>query len=125
MGRGASGLVLVLALASLGCGSSEPSGGNSGARQAASATPAPAGSPKPSFAHFGSGTKIVGTDIKPGTYRTRHGSGGCYFARLHGFSGGIDDIVANGNADDPVVVAIAASDKGFQSERCDEWTADL
>jgi len=68
---------------------------------------------------------MVPSEVKPGTYRTRHASDGCYFARLKGFSGALEDIVANGNADGPVVVTILSTDKGFQSSNCDEWTADL
>jgi len=74
---------------------------------------------------FGEGTKIVGTDVRAGTYRTRHDREGCYFARLKGFSGGLDDIIANENSDGPVVVTIAKTDKGFDSTRCDTWTSDL
>lgn len=88
------------------------------------ATQAPP-SPTSSFAHFGDGTFKVGSDIKPGTYRTRSGSAGCYFARLKDFSGGVDSIIANANTDDPAIVTIAASDVGFQSTNCGTWTADL
>jgi hypothetical protein len=67
----------------------------------------------------------VGQDIQPGTYRTRSGSPGCYFARLKGFSGEIDDIAANENLSGPAVVTIASTDKGFVSQRCATWTSDL
>jgi hypothetical protein len=67
----------------------------------------------------------VGKDIQPGTYRTRSGSPGCYYARLKGFSGSFGDILSNNNTDDPAIVTIAASDKGFQSTGCDTWTKDL
>lgn len=88
-------------------------------------TPSPSPSPKPHFATFGDGTFQVGTDIKPGVYRTRDGDSGCYFARLKGFSGSLDDIIANENTDSPAVVMIAATDKGFQSDGCGTWTTDL
>ncbi len=32
--------------------------------------------------NFGDGTQRVGSDIEAGTYRTREGSQGCYYARL-------------------------------------------
>jgi hypothetical protein len=77
------------------------------------------------FASFGDGAHTVGTEIQPGTYRTRTGSPGCYFARLKGFGGTVDDVLANENTDAPAVVTITATDKGFESQRCSRWTADL
>jgi hypothetical protein len=77
------------------------------------------------FPHFGDGTFIVGKDIRPGTYRTRQASPNCYYARLKGFGGTIDDIVANNNTDDPAIVTIAASDTGFESTGCGTWTKNL
>lgn len=87
-------------------------------------TPSPTATPRP-YAHFGDGTFEVGKDIQPGMYRTREASPGCYFARLKGFSGAVDDIIANGNTDAPTVITIASSDKGFQSTNCGTWTQDL
>jgi|GEM_PF-1318906 len=75
--------------------------------------------------HFGDGTHQVGKDIKPGTYRTRSGSSGCYYARLSGFGGDLDNIISNDNTSAPAVVTIAASDKGFESSGCGTWTQDL
>lgn len=88
------------------------------------ATPTP--TPKPQFTTFHDGIhKVGGGDIQPGTYRTRSGSPGCYFARLRGFGGSVSDVIANENIDGPAVVTIDASDAGFQSERCATWTSDL
>ncbi len=70
---------------------------------------------------FGDGTHRVGSDIQPGTYRTE-GSSGCYYARLSGFSGEIDDIVANGVPTGSAVVTIAPTDAGFESRGCGTWT---
>lgn len=109
-------------------GSSNTSNGGSSATHTPAgptATNAPTATPKPSFATFGDGTYQVGKDIKPGTYRTREGSSGCYYARLKGFSGSLDDIIANNNTDSPAIVTISASDKGFESQNCDTWTTDL
>jgi hypothetical protein len=92
---------------------------------AAAHSPSPAASQAPKFITFGNGTFVVGKDIKPGTYRTRHDSDGCYFARLKGFGGTVEDIIANENTDARAVVTIAATDKGFQSENCDQWSSDL
>jgi hypothetical protein len=94
-------------------------------------TPVPAGTltsaatAAPGVAQFGDGTWQVGKDIMAGTYRTRVASPGCYFARLSGFGGTLGEIIANENADFPWVVTIAASDKGFESDDCGTWTADL
>ncbi|HYT37625.1 MAG TPA: hypothetical protein VEL49_10655 [Ktedonobacteraceae bacterium] len=75
--------------------------------------------------HFnGDGTFEVGKDIRPGTYRTRVASPGCYYARLSGFSGTTDDIIANDNTDTPAIITIAATDMGFQSTRCGTWTKE-
>ncbi len=85
-------------------------------------TPKPTAKPAPSFAQFGDGTFVVGKDIQPGTYRTRTGSPGCYFARLSGFGGTVDEIIANANTNTAAIVTISASDKGFQSTNCGTWT---
>jgi hypothetical protein len=74
---------------------------------------------------FGDGMYIVGSDIQPGTYRTRTGSQGCYYSRLRGFGGTLGEIIANENTNYPAVVTITATDAGFQSSRCGTWTQDL
>lgn len=80
---------------------------------------------KPQFATFGDGMFQIGKDIKAGTYRTRTGSVNCYYSRLSGFTGALDEILANDNTSAPAIVTIDASDKGFQSTGCGTWTADL
>src|SRR5215203_1029292 len=80
---------------------------------------------KPSFASFGNGTHQVGTNIQPGTYRTREGSPNCYWERLKDFSGDINSILANGNTGAPAIVTIEPTDAGFNSEGCGTWTKDL
>ena len=48
---------------------------------------------------------------------------GCYWARLSGSSGEIDDIIANDFTDSPkVIVTIKPSDQYFESEGCGTWT---
>ncbi len=74
---------------------------------------------------FDDGMYIVGTDIKPGTYRTRTASPGCYFARLSGFGGTTGEIIANANTDAFAIITIVASDKGFEASSCGTWTNDL
>lgn len=92
---------------------------------AAPSQPVAAAPAQPTVASFGQGQKIVGTDIAPGTYRTRTASPGCYYARLSGFGGTLGEIIANENANGPAVVTIAKTDRGFESNRCGTWTADL
>lgn len=87
------------------------------------ATPVPTRiPPTPTIAGaFTDGTKIVGTDIQPGTYRSM-GASGCYWERMSGFGGTLGEIIANGNPAGPAIVTIAATDKGFKSQRCGTWT---
>ena len=70
---------------------------------------------------FGNGIHVVGEDIEAGTYRT-DGGGTCYWARLSGLGGGLNDIIANGLPDGPATVQISSSDAAFESSGCGEWT---
>lgn len=81
--------------------------------------------PEQSKPNFSDGIYQVGADIQPGTYRTREGSPGCYYARLGGFSNELNDILANANTDAPAVVTIKPTDAGFESQGCGTWTKDL
>lgn len=67
------------------------------------------------------GVYLVGVDLAPGTWRAT-ADDGCYWARLSGFSGTFDDIIANDYTDSAPVVAISASDKGFETSGCGVWT---
>lgn len=64
---------------------------------------------------FDDGDWVVGTDILPGTYSATVplDSTNCYWERLHGFSGQMDDIIANGNVvpGKKVIVAVSARTK--------------
>jgi hypothetical protein len=76
--------------------------------------------PEPPEPHgFGNGTHLVGEDVEPGTYRST-GTSLCYWARLSGFGGQLDDIIANGN-NTPEIVTIDASDEGFETSGCGTW----
>jgi hypothetical protein len=71
---------------------------------------------------FGAGTKIVGTDIGPGLYRSNNAvTASCYWERLSGFGGTLAEIIANGLGGGPAVVAIATADRGFNSSSCASW----
>lgn len=123
--------VSIVIMALIACGESTATDNTNSGTSSTSAlqsTSAPQSQPttaKKTFAHFGDGTFVVGKDIQPGTYRTRVASPGCYYARLKGFGGTTDDVIANDDTDFTAIVTIAATDKGFQSQNCGTWTKDL
>ncbi|HVW33984.1 MAG TPA: hypothetical protein VHL53_15725 [Acidimicrobiia bacterium] len=69
---------------------------------------------------FGNGVMVVGVDVLPGTYASAANSG-CYWARLSGFDGSLDDIITNEFGDGQQVVTIASGDAGFKSSNCSDW----
>jgi hypothetical protein len=71
---------------------------------------------------IGDGTHVVGTGIQPGTYQNSDSSAGCYWERLSGFGGTVEEIIANGFTYGPAVVTISPTDAGFTSARCGFWT---
>ena len=74
---------------------------------------------------FGAGTWRVGTDIAPGRYYADPPTTGCYWARLSGFGGSFNEILANDFvAFDAaqLIVDISPSDRGFSTEpACGTW----
>ncbi|TGA95248.1 hypothetical protein E4099_25830 [Streptomyces palmae] len=71
----------------------------------------------------GDGTFQVGSDIKPGTYRTS-GNGvmdGCYWERSKDASGDPDSIIANDNVTGSSYVTVKAGDKVFTTNGCKDW----
>jgi hypothetical protein len=85
----------------------------------------PVAQPQPDFATIEDGTWFVGEDVRPGTYRLREPASLCYWARLKGFGGSLNDIIANGNVSDYGVVTIRPSDQGFETAGCGTWSKDL
>jgi hypothetical protein len=84
---------------------------------------APRSKPKP--AGIGDGMRKVGTDVQPGRYTTKVPEGPyCYWERLRGSGGELDDIIANDNREPGTraYVTIRTSDKFFNSEDCGTWT---
>lgn len=70
----------------------------------------------------GSGTVKIGSKVKPGVYVSANSNkAGCYWARLQGFSGSLDDIVASDFGPGQMIVEIMDTDKGFKSSRCGTW----
>ncbi|PZR80608.1 MAG: hypothetical protein DLM65_07725 [Candidatus Aeolococcus gillhamiae] len=67
------------------------------------------------------GIFIVGTDLASGTYSAPGGSS-CYWARLSGFGGTSDQIIANGLGQSSVIVTVAPGDAGFEASGCGIWS---
>lgn len=68
-----------------------------------------------------SGNYVVGTTIKPGVWMTQPGVRDCYWERLTGGGGILDnDFVTF--ATDGVTVTIRSSDGGFSAQNCGFWT---
>jgi hypothetical protein len=77
--------------------------------------------PPPPPAVFGDGTRRVNVDIPPGRY-VLGSSSNCYWKRVAGFSGALEEIIANDFViSGRIVVDIAGSDAGFVSSRCGVW----
>ncbi len=67
----------------------------------------------------GDGIYLVGSDIKPGTYKAGPSPrGNCYYARLSSASGGFGSIIANNNTEGPVVLVVKASDVALEVSGC-------
>lgn len=102
-----------------------PSGGTDPKPPAATAVqPAPTGP----FTSFSDGQYEVGSQpgmVKPGKYRTTvpAKSINCYWERRSDLAGGLEGIIANANhkPGSPVVLTIAATDRGFNTSGCGEW----
>lgn len=74
---------------------------------------------------FGAGTHVVGEDVAPGTYRSSGVDRDCYWERLSGTGGEIEEVISNDIAPNPAVVTIEASDVAFHSgEGCETWYLD-
>lgn len=130
MKRSTLALLGAAALVALGCGVSSPDKAEPGtkdlpiaaASSGSSAAPPPA--PDPNTIK-GDGTFAVGSQIKPGTYRTVVPSEGfgCYWARLKAADGELSSIIANDNssAGAQSLVTIKPSDKYFETRGCGTW----
>ena len=71
---------------------------------------------------FIDGDYVVGSDIAPGTY-TAPGGDACYYARLNGFSGAVEEFIVNDFGTFQPMVTIEPTDVGFSSSACGTWTA--
>jgi hypothetical protein len=75
--------------------------------------------PGPAAAMEDDGIYLVGTDIKPGQYKSG-ANGDCYWARLSNTNGDLDSIITNHNGGNSIVT-IKKSDKAFETSGCGEW----
>ncbi|WP_159944405.1 MULTISPECIES: hypothetical protein [unclassified Nocardiopsis] len=78
-------------------------------------------------ATIGNGVHRVGEDIGPGTYTTDGPDPDdlfpmCYYARLSGLSGELDDIIANNNIEGPGSVVVEEGDTALELSGGCEWT---
>lgn len=71
---------------------------------------------------FGDGTWRVTIDIPAGTYQSVAGTTSCYWERVSGFGGTIDEIIANDFGTVGAVVTISLTDAGFKTRGCGTWT---
>ncbi|MFE0516123.1 hypothetical protein [Streptomyces sp. NPDC058964] len=72
----------------------------------------------------GDGDFRVGSDVKPGTYRTSGNADDmCYWERAKDASGEMDSLLANDNVSGTSYVTIKATDKLFKSSGCKDWEA--
>lgn len=75
-------------------------------------------------AFSGDGDFQVGSDVKPGTYRTTGNSDGmCYWERAKDASGEVDSLLANDNVTGTSYVTVKTGDKLFKSSDCHDWQA--
>jgi hypothetical protein len=69
---------------------------------------------------FGSGTFAVGAQVAPGRWRS-DGGDLCYWERLGGLTGGLEQIVASAGVPGPTEVEVAPGDAAFSSFGCGTW----
>ncbi|MGW2709112.1 hypothetical protein ACWC4J_08975 [Streptomyces sp. NPDC001356] len=106
-------------------GSSASAGHRSGAGKGSGGAGKSGAKPEKKKAAFGGdGEYRVGTDVKPGTYRTTGNDDGmCYWERAKDASGELDSLLANDNVSGTSYVTVKATDKLFKSSGCEDWEA--
>ncbi len=67
------------------------------------------------------GVWSVGDEMQAGTWSATFTTS-CYWARLSGFGGTLEEILANDNETSSTIVQIQAGDIGFLTSRCGVWT---
>ena len=77
-------------------------------------------SPPVASTTFGDGDWIVGGEVLPGRYATAGGPG-CSWARASGFTHTLEELIATGQAEGPVVIDVAPTDARISSRACGTW----
>jgi hypothetical protein len=67
------------------------------------------------------GVWSIGDEMAPGTWSATF-TGTCYWERVRGFGGTLDEIIANEIETSSAIVQISSSDVGFATSRCGTWT---
>ncbi|MGW7525612.1 hypothetical protein [Streptomyces sp. NPDC054783] len=120
--------VVVIGAVSANAGSSGKDGGSGGSGKGSSAsaehTPGGAKDKKKAAAIAGDGEYQVGSDVKPGTYRTTGNTDDmCYWERAKDAKGETESLLANDNVTGTSYVTIKSTDKIFKSTGCKDWEA--
>ena len=127
---GARILTFMLGICLVACSGSGQATDNSsqsspGSTDLAVATSTAVAVPTPNIHRFTNGTMQVGSEILPGTYRTRAvPEGDCTWTRLGGTDSG-QNVMAEQSINGPTIVTIETTDKAFTSQGCGEWSDDL
>ncbi|MFS4093145.1 hypothetical protein [Streptomyces sp. AF1A] len=129
------GVVVIGAVSANGGSDGKHSGSGSGDKASSASAGHTPGSKKGSkgaaatekkkAAFGGDGDYRVGSDVKPGTYRTSGNSAddNCYWERAKDAKGEMDSLLANDNVTGTSYVTIKATDKLFKSSGCKDWEA--
>ncbi|MFI0812877.1 hypothetical protein [Streptomyces echinatus] len=126
--------IVVIGAVSANAGSDGKDGGPGGGKGSSAAAEQKSGSKKDSggakaaeekkAAIAGDGEYQVGSDVRPGTYRTVGNTDGmCYWERAKDASGEMDSLLANDNVNGTSYVTVKATDKVFKSNDCEDWEA--
>lgn len=88
--------------------------------------PSTSAAPVPQVLGYDEGVYEVGSDIKPGKYKSPGPSSdgpfsGCYYARLKTGDGSSGDIIANNSTKGQSVVTIKPTDGVFETNGCLPW----
>ena len=71
---------------------------------------------------FGSGTWMVGLEVRPGLYSATLRMGDiCFWGRFSDFTGSADDLLAAGVAENNALVMVDKDDVGVYSDGCGTW----
>ncbi|WP_317443762.1 hypothetical protein [Streptomyces collinus] len=125
--------VVVIGVVSANAGGGGKDGGGTGTggkgsavhRGGQKAAKGPAGvkaAAKKKAAFGGDGDFRVGSDIRPGTYRTTGNRAGlCHWERAKDAEQSLDSIITNDNVTGTAVVTVRATDAYFKTTGCGDW----